>query len=156
VADVSAYDVVQRTWSELLQPLPTARDHGCAAVFDGKLYAIGGRRTGLSSAVYELTPGVGWQTRERMITARGGLACALVGDEIIAVGGEGNRAAGSSGVFPQVEAYAPATNTWRSLGEMKTPRHGMGAAAYRGKLYVPGGGILEGFGASAKLEILTP
>lgn len=155
VTDVSAYDVVQKTWSELLPPLPTARDHSCGAVVDGKLYAIGGRRTGLSSAVYEYTPGGSWQTRAPMITRRAGIACGLVGGEIIAMGGEGNPDA-ALGVFPQVEAYAPATDTWRSLEPMKTPRHGMGAASSRGKIYVPGGATREGFGASAKLEILSP
>lgn len=155
VADVSAFDVVQKTWSALLPPLPTARDHGCGGVIDGKLYAIGGRRTGVSATVYEYTPEGSWQTRTRMITARGGIACGVIGNEIFVVGGEGNTGA-PGGVFPQVEAYTPATDTWRSLDPMKTPRHGMGAAGYRGKLYVPGGGLLEGFAATSKLEILTP
>jgi N-acetylneuraminic acid mutarotase len=106
VAEVSAFDVVQRTWGPLLPPLPSARDHGCGAVVGGKLYAIGGRRIGLSAAVYEYTPGGSWQTRAAMPTARGGVACGVVGDgaaaEIIVVGGEGNGAA-ATGVFPQVE-----------------------------------------------------
>lgn len=155
VADVSAYDVVQRTWSAPLPPLPVGRDHGCGAVLGGKLYSIGGRRGGVSGAVHEYTPGGGWVAKAAMPTPRAGVACGVVGEEIVVVGGEGNPA-NALGVFPQAEAYTPATDTWRSLASMKTPRHGMGAAGHDGKLYVPGGGTRAGFGATAKLEILTP
>jgi hypothetical protein len=38
---------------------------------------------------------------------------------------------------------------------MPTPRHGMGAAATGGRLYVPGGATVQAFGAVATHEILT-
>lgn len=155
VADFSSYDVVTQTWSAPLPPIPSARDHACGAVVGGALYFIGGRRTGISAAVHAYTPGGAWEGKAVMPTARAGMGCGVVGDEIVVVGGEGNAAA-PLGVFPQVEAYAPATNTWRSLDSMRTPRHGMGAAGHDGKLYVPGGATRAGFGSTSKFEILTP
>jgi N-acetylneuraminic acid mutarotase len=91
-----------------------------------------------------------------MPTARGGTACGVIGDRLVVVGGEGNPAPGSRGVFPQVEAYDAAANAWQTLAPMRTPRHGMGAAAWDGKLYVPGGANQQAFGAVATHEILTP
>ncbi|MEO7092518.1 MAG: kelch repeat-containing protein, partial [Polyangiales bacterium] len=71
-------------------------------------------------------------------------------------GGERNTAAGSRGVFAQVEAYDPRTDSWDSLAPMPTPRHGMGAAAWDGRLYIPGGADQEAAGAVAVHEVLTP
>lgn len=157
VATVSAFDLPTQTWSEL-PPLPSPIDHGCGAVVGGKLYVIGGRRgtlTSVTASVHEYTPGAGWRARTAMPTARGGVACGVVGERIIVVGGEGNRD-NAAGLFANVEAYSPASDTWEILPAMPTPRHGMGAAGADGKLYVPGGGRREGFAATDVFEIFTP
>ncbi len=158
VAEVSTYDPIADAWRTALPPLPAARDHGCGGVVGGKLYVTGGRRGTIDTPeaeVYEYTPGGGWIERAPMPTARGGTACGVIDDRIVVVGGEGNPDLPSR-VFPQVEAYAPATDTWSTLAPMPTPRHGMGAAAVGGRLYVPGGAIRDSFGAVATHEILTP
>jgi Kelch motif protein len=49
--------------------------------------------------------------------------------------------------FPHVEAVDVGTSTWRRLRDMPTPRHGMGAVAVNGAIYVIGGGEVAGFGA---------
>ena len=158
VAEVSAFDTSTGQWDTALPPLPAARDHGCGGVVDGRLYVTGGRRGTTGSVegdVWEYTPGGAWVARAAMPTARGGTACGVLGDRIVVVGGEGNPAL-PSGVFAEVEAYTPATDTWQTLAPMTTPRHGMGAAAWDGRLYVPGGATREGFGAVAVHEIFTP
>jgi N-acetylneuraminic acid mutarotase len=155
VADVSSYDPVGDVWDETVPDLPVARDHGCGGVIDGALYFAGGRLgPGNSRRLWVLEAG-GWADRAQMITGRSGVACGVVGGELIVVGGEGNPDA-ASGVFPQTEAYDPVTDTWRALDPMPTPRHGMGAAAWEGSLYVPGGATRQGFEAVATFEILTP
>lgn len=157
VATVSAFDLSTQTW-RALPPLPAPVDHGCGAVVGGKLYVIGGRRgtiTSVTASVYEYTPGGTWRTRRPMPTARGGVACGVVGERIIVVGGEGNPA-NAAGLFANVEAYAPASDTWEVLPAMPTPRHGMGAAGAGGRLYVPGGGRREGFAATEVFEIFAP
>lgn len=156
VTDVSIYDPAADAWTAG-PALPQPRDHGCGGVVGGKLYVTGGRAGGVNSPlVFELTPGAGWVERAPMPTGRGGTACGVIGDRIFVVGGEGNPAPGSRGVFPQAEAYDAAANTWETLAPMPTPRHGMGAAAWGGRLYVPGGADQEAFGAVAIHEILTP
>jgi N-acetylneuraminic acid mutarotase len=158
VADVSAYDPSDGSWDTSLPPLPEPRDHGCGGVVAGTIYVAGGRRGAIGStsdAVYAYTPGGAWQTRAPMPTGRGGTACGVIADQIIVVGGEGN-AADPSGVFPQVEVYTPATDRWESRAPMPTPRHGMGAAAWGGRLYVPGGATRQAFGAVDTHEVLTP
>jgi len=71
------------------------------------------------------------------------------------VGGEGNRGS-NTGVFPQTERYDPATDTWTTLAPMRPARHGMGAAGFEGRLYVPGGATRQGFGAVATFEVFVP
>ncbi len=157
VTDVSSYDPGLDQWTEL-PPLPIARDHACGGASGGKLYLAGGRMAAIESfspMTFVFTPGGAWETTAPMITGRGGTACGVIDDRLIVVGGEGNPAA-SSGVFSEVEAYTPATDSWESLTPMTTPRHGMGAAASGDRLYVPGGATTQGFGASATHEILTP
>jgi N-acetylneuraminic acid mutarotase len=159
VATVSAYSTTTDTWNTNLPPLPMARDHGCGGAVNGKLYAIGGRGGSIGAVtgrVFEYTPGdPAWIEKAPMPTARGGIACGVLGDRIIAVGGEGNPTTATR-VFAEVEAYTVSTNTWTALPAMATPRHGMGAAVYGGALYVPGGATKEGFGAVDTHEVLQP
>ena len=54
------------------------------------------------------------------------------------------------------ELYDATANTWTTLAPMPSPRHGMGAAVVGGRMYIPGGANMEGFGAVATHDILTP
>ncbi len=157
VAEHSRYTPSTDTW-EILAPLPAPRDHGCGGAIGNTLIVAGGRQgaiNSISSSVFAYQPGVGWSARTDMPTARGGTACGTIADALIVVGGEGNLNA-PSGVFPQVERYVAATDTWQTLAPMRTPRHGMAAAAIAGRLYVPGGATSDGFGAVAVHEVLSP
>lgn len=158
VAEVSAFDPATDTWDTALPPLPQPRDHACGGVIGGTLYVAGGRLGTVGTIagdVFAYTPGGGWVARAAMPTPRGGAACGVIADRLIVVGGEGNPAA-PSGVFPDVEAFAPATDAWEALAPMPVPRHGMGAAAWEGRLYVPGGASRQAFGAVDVHEVFTP
>lgn len=156
---VSAYDPVDDVWTHPLAPLPVERDHGVGAAVGGAFYAIGGRETSITALVarvdrYDPIENE-WTDRAPMITARGGTAAGVIDGRVIVVGGEGNAAV-SSGVFAEAEAYDPVADRWESLTPMTTPRHGMGAAAVDGALYVPGGAITQGFGATDVSEVYYP
>lgn len=155
--DVSFYDPIANTWTPA-PPLPALIDHACGGGVGGKLYVIGGRNVNAGmplASVHELTPGGAWSARTSMPTARSGSACGVFGNRIVIAGGEANLAPGSRGVFSEVEAYNAIQDSWETLTPMPTPRHGMGAAAWDGRLYIPGGADQQGAGAVAIHEVLT-
>ena len=158
VTIASRYDTIGQQW-QTLAPLPEALDHVVGGVVGDAFYVIGGRTNGLTavkSAVYEYDPvGNAWLDREPMPTPRGGSAAGVAGGLIIVVGGEGNLVAGSDGVFPQTEAYDPSGDTWTSFQDMRTPRHGTGAAGIGNKLYVPVGATEQAFAAVGINEVFV-
>jgi hypothetical protein len=141
----SVYDPATDTWSEL-PDMPRARDHFGAAIVDGKLYAIGGRHVVreipvVENDAYDLTTGV-WQTGLAPLpTERSGTATALLGDEILVLGGERfwNQPPRKT-----VEAYHPATDTWRALPDMAVGAHGIQAVVCNGSVYVAAGATSAG------------
>ncbi len=90
-----------------------------------------------------------------MPTSRGGVASAVLDGRLYVFGGEGD-ARSPLGVFAAAEAYDPASDRWEVLPAMRTPRHGMGAAAAGGAIVVPGGATRQGLGASAVVEAFVP
>jgi hypothetical protein len=156
VNDFAVYDPAANEWT-ILPSMPTARDHLGAAAIDGIFYAVGGRAGRLFDTLEAYDPeSATWRTDlAPMPTARGGLAAAALHGRLFALGGEGNPRH-PFGIFPQAEAYDPESDQWETLPEMLTPRHGMSAAPFRGRIIVPGGAIVQGFGASAANEALTP
>ncbi len=161
-ARISRYDVAADEWTELAD-MPTALDHLGAANVGGRIVVVGGRSNGIRNhtvAAFEFDAaaddGAGALIEKAALpTGRAGFALAVLGDEVFVAGGEGNSAS-DVGVFPQTEAYDVATDTWRSVVDMRTPRHGMGAAVVEGALYVPGGADREQFAAVDVLERFVP
>ena len=154
---LTVYDPATDRWSRLAD-MPTARQHTSAVSHGGKLYVLGGRSelgagVGNVDAAEVFDPATGeWTRLAPMPTARGGLAAAVAGPYLLTFGGEGNPA-DPTGTFPEVEAYDTRTGTWQSLSPMPTPRHGIGAATVDGRIYIPGGGPLQGFATSGVTEI---
>lgn len=148
---VSAYDPLADAWEQDYPALPQPSNHLVGASVGDVVFAIGGRAGGIGDVfdrVHALAPGAeAWESRAPLPTARGGMAAGVIGDRVVVVGGEGNADA-ASGVFPQVEVYDPASDSWEALEDMPAPRHGMGAVGVTGTLYVPGGATDEGLGAT--------
>ena len=92
------YDPATDTW-ERLSDMPTARADLAAGVIDGKLYVVGGDEGGVLGALGVLAASGGARlerydpatdTRERlddMPTRRKGLAAAVIGNQLYALGG---------------------------------------------------------------------
>jgi N-acetylneuraminic acid mutarotase len=143
------YNPATKSWTQL-PDMPRKRDHFQGAVVDGKFYAIGGRdflinATTTAVDVYDLSQGATgtWRTLDTALpTPRGGFATAVLGKEILVIGGEGGGIAHS-----EVEAYDTVTNTWRALEPIPTyggGRHGTQAAVYDGGVYIAAGSNEQG------------
>ena len=143
---LTSYDPLTDRWT-ILTPMPTAREHLAAAAVGGRLYVAGGR-TSRNIDALEMYDSITdrWTSLSPLPTARSGIAAAAIGNRIYVFGGEGNPFS-PAGVFEQNEVYDIATDTWRADAPMTIPRHGIGAAVVDGRIYIPGGAILQGFGA---------
>jgi DNA-binding CsgD family transcriptional regulator len=75
-----------------------------------------------------------WQPAAQMSLARGRLAVAAVGADVVAVGGHT-----PSGVTGLVEIWDSATKQWRTGQNKPVPVANIGAAVLNGKVIVPGG-----------------
>ncbi len=155
---VDVYDPGSNGWTALAS-VPATRDHACGGVIAGELVFAGGRTVQTNSPrpdVWSFAPSSGsWTPRMPMPTGRGGMGCGVIGDVLYTTGGEGNPAV-ASGVFPDVEAFSPATNAWTELAPMPNPKHGVAGAVWNGALYLCGGASMEGFGAIAATDVFRP
>jgi uncharacterized protein (TIGR03437 family) len=143
VADFEVFDIETKQWTRLPN-MPTARDHLTAQAVNGKFYAIAGRAGAEFNVNEEFDPASNtWTSRAPIPTARGGLASGAIGNRIQVLGGEGPSGT-PQGTFPQNEEYDPATNSWRSLAPMPTPRHGLYGATLDGRIFIPSGGPRAG------------
>ena len=84
-----------------------------------------------------------------MAKPRGGIAAATVRGDVVVVGGEE-----AAGTIREVERYDPRSREWQPLPDLPTPRHGLGAVARDGRVYVIEGGDEPGFAFTASLEVL--
>jgi len=127
-----------------------------AAASDGRyLYAVGGHQiseTSNTAAVQRFDPATDkWTQLTSMSAAASGLGAAVVGDQLITVGGDNALT-----VFSTVRAYNLATKTWTTLPNLPAARTGMGVVAYRNILYALDGAAKAGHIASTStVQILS-
>jgi N-acetylneuraminic acid mutarotase len=146
VADVAGYDLKTNAW-EVLPPLRYRRDHLVAGAIGGRVYAVGGRDRPnyMLQNIEEYNPATRvWTERAPMPTGRSGGTAAVVNNRLYVFGGEGNPDNTALGTFNQVEFYDAARDTWTQLAPMPLGRHAIGAAVVAGRIYLPGGSIVQG------------
>ncbi|MBI2185896.1 MAG: galactose oxidase [Acidobacteria bacterium] len=138
------YDAAADAWRPLA-PMPTARTAAGAVEVGGRIYVVGGNTVGGVTIglmeMYDPTTNR-WEGRPTMPTPRNHPAIGAVGGRIYVIGGR--LAAPNIGGFVAsntdvVEEYDPATNAWRALNKMPTPRSGHGFTTHQGRIYVAGG-----------------
>ena len=133
-------DDINGMW-ERAAPCLTKRNSASGDIIDGALHIVGGRQVGGGNVagheVYNPREDR-WRKAAPMPQAQGGLAAATLGGKLYAFGGEYFTANGG-GVHPQSWAYDPDKDSWVSLPDMPTPRHGLGAVTLKNKIYVIGG-----------------
>jgi N-acetylneuraminic acid mutarotase len=148
--EVEAYDPASDDWTTLA-PMSCARNHTAGGVISGRLYVAGGRPGNQTCLeVYDPASNT-WTTKTSMPTGRSGVAGAVVGNCFYVFGGEGNGA-DPNGIFHEVEAYDPASDSWTELPPMQTGRHGIYAAVLGTTVYLPGGSTVAGLGTTGVNE----
>jgi len=148
------YDPAADTWKPIAK-LSAKRTAGSAAEVGGKIYFIGGstdltgpdgrtQNGGLVVGTNEsFDPATNrWTAHKPMPTPRNHSAIGVGGGKIYVIGGRvtANNIGGfTSANVDVVEEYNPATDSWRAMNRMPTPRSGHGWTTYQGQIYVAGG-----------------
>jgi parallel beta-helix repeat protein len=120
-------------------PMPTPRCSFAVAVYENKIYCIGGYINGVNvtgvNQVYDPATNT-WETKASMPTPRAALQANVVNGKIYLIGGSSDRNRGLSSRYLGVnEVYDPATDTWTT--KTSAPNRitsGASAVAY-GKVY---------------------
>lgn len=150
VNDAAVYDPIANTWTTIT-PMPTARNHHGAALARGRIYVVGGRPGNLSDNESFDPATETWTIKARLPTGRSGIAVAAAGSYMYVFGGEGN-AASPVGTFAENEAYDVDANAWSAVEPMPIPRHGIGAGVVGNRIFIPGGGPVEGYGTTEQSD----
>lgn len=152
-SDVFAYDLDSERWSRLA-PMHTRREHVGEAIVDGQLYVLGGRAPASLAVdtVERYDPAADrWETLAPLSVPSGGLSGVEEGGKIIAVAGGDD---GAETVTSAVQEFDPASGEWSRLPDLRTARHGHGAAVVDDRLWVFGGSDCAYFNATDKVESL--
>jgi N-acetylneuraminic acid mutarotase len=141
-----AYNPTTDAWSQKAS-MPTSRDGFGVAVYQNKIYCIGGRSfsgtSGTATNVNEVydTKTDSWQTKTPMPTARYSIEANVVDGKFYLIGGyESSSILHAS---DKVEVYNPVTDTWTTDSSMPTAVEGYASAVVDGKIYVISGSIGE-------------
>jgi N-acetylneuraminic acid mutarotase len=150
------YNIAANTWSRGARAPGRPSSEGTAVAHGGSIYALGGR--GGSHMNHRYTPASNtWAVLAPMPTGRTGLAAAVVGDAIFAIGGRRDIGGPCSGrPLARVERYSIASNTWRKVAPLPARRSDIGAIAHGGKIYVFGGCTNGQATVSHQVEIYNP
>ena len=158
IAEAAVYDPAANAWKNL-PSMRVARNHAYAGVIDDKLYVAGSRdrpKTDIDTLeVFDPKTGA-WSDCAPMPTGRSGGNSAVLNGRLYAFGGEGNPKS-PVGIYDNVEAYDPRTNTWTRLDPMPHPRHSIQTATIGSRIYIPGGVPKQaGDGALAMMDCFEP
>jgi len=139
---LEVYDIAKGKWVNDTEPMPLALDHTASAVFDGKIYVVGGfiEHKIPTDKLFIYDPQINqWQEGKSLPSSIGAALNAQFIDGILYVVGGLN----SSHVPVNTNyAYDPKTNTWSTKAPMPTARQHLQTAVIDGKLYALGGRIL--------------
>ncbi|MEW6753607.1 MAG: FlgD immunoglobulin-like domain containing protein [Candidatus Latescibacterota bacterium] len=117
------------------------------------------RLAALSALVAMAVPGLAqegiWVRRADLPTPRYCPSTCVVDGVIYAIGGGTYGDLGTSGVWPTVEAYDPALDTWTPRAPLQQPRLEVATAVFGGRIYAIGG-LVSGPSPSNKVEEYDP
>jgi N-acetylneuraminic acid mutarotase len=148
------YNPVRRRWTSGPSFPGPARNHTTGVASGGLFYVLAGRdSTNLAAAERYDPRRRRWQQLPDLRTPRGGIASVRLRDgRIVVFGGEELGPGGTT--IAEVELLNPRTRRWRSLPDMRTPRHGLGGAALGNRVFALEGGPQPGLAFSNAIEFL--
>jgi N-acetylneuraminic acid mutarotase len=159
---VYEYDPATEEWTKK-QPMPRPSHHSAVAEMNGKIYVFGGFELPDSGDpawvpvdhAWEYEPAAGsWRALAPLPTKRGAAGAVSANGRLYVIGGAarlpGDHGPGLHPSRPHrsvgtVEEYDPATDCWRQLSPMPTPRNHAAVGAVNGKIYVIGGRLGAAF-----------
>lgn len=136
------YDPIKNDWIAK-EPMPTARQYFGIAVYQNKIYTIGGGHwdsgagwsTSNVTEIYDpLTDR--WETKTAMPTSRMHLCANEVNGKIYLIGG---RTGGPSSIVGLNEVYDVVNDSWTTKTPLYNPVDGYASVVVDGKIYVLGG-----------------
>ena len=151
------YDPATDTWTTKTS-MPSPRSSFVTAVYQNRIYAIGGggdfgmeEVTGLNQVYDPATDS--WETKTSMPTARQFLGANVVNGKIYLIGGSKPVNLNDPSYVPNVnEVYDPVTDSWASRKPPPVNASNYASAVFDGKIYV-----ISGIGASGALtQIYDP
>jgi len=144
------YDPGSARWTALA-PMPGGRWQHASVTIGDTIYVVGGvvrDRNPRELWAYDIPSGV-WRIDLALLpTEREHLTAVAANGLLIAIGGRKGHQIGA------VEAYDPATNSWRSLPDLPTPRGGSAAGLIGNVIHVAGGENLDAYSTYPQHEAL--
>jgi hypothetical protein len=155
------YSIDQDRWKSGAKAPGPARSEGTAVADEFYVYSIGGRAGRVLSDLDRYSPRENkWISLPDMPTPRAGLASAIVGGDIYAIGGRratgGPCSQGPGGQLAKVERFDIATRRWTEVAPMPLARSDLAAAVVHGRIFVFGGcRVTRGPGGRARTSYLA-
>lgn len=144
------YDIATDTWFDPMPVPPLAiRSELAGAAHGGIHYAVGGRGSCAVSLfgvcadleAYDRVANA-WTSLRPMPTPRAGLATAVVGNRLFAIGGRTGTTPASGVALTAVEAYNIVAGTWRTVSPLPVAVMDTFAVSHGGRIYVIGGATM--------------
>lgn len=146
VATNEEYDPATNTWS-FKKPMPTPRMYFGIAVYNNKIYCIGGEeifkddgKAPLTNVTEVYDPATDtWETKAQMPTPRSCLRANVANGKIYLIGGNDPNVHFEPGASTHNEVYDPATDSWTTKAPLLTAASNYASAVFGDKIYVIGG-----------------
>jgi len=163
VSQIYVFDTESATW-DVVGSIPEDRLRGSAgaAVYDGKIYLLGGNTLGHNGGAVswfdEFDPASGeWRVLPDAPNARDHFAAIIIDNQLIAAAGRQTRlpSPAANPVLP-TDVYDFDTNQWRQGADIPTVRAGTVAVGYDNHVLVAGGEINTSSDALNVVEAYDP
>ena len=142
ISSLEIYDPMTDTWS-YGAPIPDAYAAPGVAVYDQKMYVVGGVRYGdqVTNQVFRYDPADNtWSQMAPIPQPLSHTSCSVMVGQIVCAGGHERMYS-----FNTTYAYDPRNDSWLRWPDMPYATWGASATSYAGRMYVTGGIVDKGY-----------